>query len=94
MWIRSQDRNGLFTVNSAETLEASSIRYAIIANNDEVDLGTYATKKRALEVLDEIQSAIIQNETVMYEYFLDNSTGKKELEYSYNQKTVYEMPNE
>ena len=65
LWIRSQDKMALVKINSTIGLKYGDLK-TIIANyqpdfTDKYDgyydvLGTYATKERALEVIDEIQN--------------------------------------
>ena len=57
-----------------------------IVSNDEITLGTYKTKERALEVLDEIQRLITDLQYMSYT--VDSSSF-----YSYR-PNVYEMPKE
>lgn len=56
LWIRSQDKEILLKVNELE-IEANMI--IAFDNNKYQCLGTYKTKERALEVLDEIQNILI-----------------------------------
>lgn len=61
LWIRSQDKKRLIKINSLEYVEyqdVHSINGYYINEVDNYDLGVYKSKKRALEVLDEIQSKI------------------------------------
>lgn len=65
LWIRSQDRKKLINVNELkiETVKDGNT----FIYSDVTDLGTYSTKERALEVLEEIQmlltpKMIIKNE--------------------------------
>lgn len=59
IWIRSQDRKILTAVNSVDINYNSYQRtYEIWGNYKDYELGTYATAERAMEVLDDIQSAI------------------------------------
>ena len=51
MWVRTQDREGLYDVRYLEIFDLS-----IIGN--ETTLATYSTKERCLEVLDEIEAYI------------------------------------
>lgn len=53
LWIRSQDKECLTKVGH---LFVS--RYNTIKQDDDIDLGSYETKERALEVLDEIQNIL------------------------------------
>ena len=57
MWIRTQDRERLINVNEVyiDTLVESSLT---IHSGDDAWLGTYSTKERCLEVLDEIEECI------------------------------------
>ena len=58
LWIRSQDKTRLVKVCSLEYGEYNEIYYIngyCVNEIDNYDLGTYKTKERALEVLDEIQ---------------------------------------
>lgn len=56
LWVRSQDKKILTKVNYLEVY-GSSTDWWIMGNDN--DLGTYKSKERALEVLDEIQNTII-----------------------------------
>lgn len=89
LWIRSQDKMILVKINDININYQNNKQ--IIANyiaiNKEADfyiiLGTYKTKKRAIEVLDEIQEKIInicKFQLVNENYECDNC--------------VYEMPEE
>ena len=73
LWVRSQDKMALVKINSTIGLKYGD-RKTIIANyqpdfTDKYDgyydvLGTYATKERALEVLDEIEERIMLINTI------------------------------
>ena len=84
LWIRSQDKKKLVKVDELkmETVkEGNTFIYS-----HETDLGTYETKERALEVLDEIQEAQLGN----YYYSFPSN-----VKVSNNENTiVYEMPKE
>lgn len=56
LWVRSQDRRILQKVDNI-FLDANydNKRICSYDNDSEIELGTYETEKRALEVLDEIQ---------------------------------------
>ena len=59
--IRSQDKTRLSKINSIQYGEYQGAHYIngyCINEVDNIDLGIYATKERALEVLDEIQNLI------------------------------------
>lgn len=93
LWIRSQDKMNLVKVNQVNVNYTNNMQ--IIANyipdfiGKEGEyyelLGTYKTKERSLEVLDEIQSAIEHNGVAYYD---------KEDDALYNLHGVYEMPEE
>lgn len=58
IWIRSQDRKILVAVNSVD-IDYNRVIYVWDNTTDEsIVLGIYATAERAMEVLDDIQSAI------------------------------------
>ena len=70
LWIRSQDRESLLKVekmfyfNTCPEMESAGRNVILnkewIGEKDCIELGEYATKERALEVLDEIQSKLKQ----------------------------------
>ena len=59
MWIRSQDKSVLTKVTGVNVCDNENGTYDI--DGAYWRLGTYKTKKRALEVLDEIQGLIIDS---------------------------------
>ncbi len=78
LWIRSQDRETLMIIHTLTlaTDELGTIIGYGIDGKIKVSLGTYKTKERALEVLDEIQERVDFNiklkvETCVYEMPLD-----------------------
>ena len=86
MWIRSQDKNRLLDIDKF-FIDGVNIKYLNCLEKRYYIIGTYATKERALEVLDEIQE-VIENG---YETF----TNKEK--WNSNSNTyglVYEMPKE
>ena len=95
--IRTQDRmalvpyNNVIHINELTVIESGKLVYELIIDNSFHSLGTYATKERALEVLDEIQKALLGNDTTRYEYFT-RMDGTQKIEYTYIYKTVYKMP--
>lgn len=94
IWVRTQEKECLVLVKAFGTMKlqhGNMNRYKIFNGDDERTLGIYENKERALKVLDEIQKAIEQNQTIMYEYIHSEST---KIEYTYPQKVVYEMPKE
>lgn len=60
MWIRSQNKEVLIKIKELyiEEDEDNEDNYDILANEQEYLLGTYNTKERAIEVLNEIQEEI------------------------------------
>lgn len=64
LWVRSQDRDYLEKVEKIYFWKNSFGQYQIESNGSE--LGTYKTKERALEVLDEIEH-FIATESNVYE---------------------------
>ena len=57
LWIRCQDREGLFKVDKLwYSYDEKENEHCI--NNYEFEFGVYKSKERALEVLDEIQSIL------------------------------------
>ena len=108
LWIRSQDKENLLKVNEIHLgLNKEYVNSNIVVNDWIV--GRYETKKRALEVLDEIQN--ILQPTVIYkepkiDYDDDNfiqqisqnilvhSTQQVEMELKQAGQIVYEMPSE
>ena len=72
LWIRSQDREKLIKVKGlyVEKYPSSNNRYAIYnffyddLDDCDIPLGTYETRERALEVLDEIEERIMLINTI------------------------------
>ena len=60
-----------------------------IVSNDEITLGTYKTKERALEVLDEIQKTMMSRKGI-----LTTLNNKEEFIPFENQVVIYDMPKE
>ena len=59
LWIRSQDRRILQKVDNIYlNANYDNKRICSFIDGDEMELGTYETKERALEVLDEIQKIL------------------------------------
>ena len=62
LWIRSQDRRILQKVDNIYlNANYDNKRICSFIDGDEMELATYKTKERALEVLDEIQEAKLGN---------------------------------
>jgi len=90
VWIRTQDREELLKINNVKTemLKHGDVRSChIVCSSYDLQstshiIGTYATKERALEVLDEIQKSIRDIEIARI-----GGVNCHEVPY------VYEMPN-
>ena len=88
LWIRSQDREILTKIDYVY-LETSNGKEILGGNHYMINkhLGTYKTKERALEVLDEIQNSIIKGS------FSEIRNGLNELvNITPNPVYVYQMP--
>lgn len=79
LWVRSQDKGSLVCVKNIFIIELSGKYHFFIDGDYNSNLGSYKTKERALEVLDEIQ-------------LMDFSNNKNVKLTSYGY--VYEMPKE
>ena len=107
LWVRSQDRNNLKKVNNIYVEEITrdydswvgnihSQPYVITSDNG--NLGFYATKERALEILDEIQNILIiknsfnLSEEIINKCFENNT--EEEIQKIVKTLAVYEMPEE
>ena len=91
--IRSQDRRILQKVDNV-FLDANydNKRICSYDNDSKTELGTYKTKERALEVLDEIQETICLDE---FNYENEEKTVYQDCyRYKSNIMAVYEMPKE
>ena len=93
--IRAQNKMKLVPYNNVIAIRPSHDRSdsdnrQIILND--VSLGTYVSKARALEVLDEIEKALAQNDTTTYGQL--NDCNENTLEYKYKLQTIYQMPKE
>lgn len=92
LWIRSQDRERLGQIVFIE-YEKDDYGYHLIGWRDKFEgtrLGTYKTKERALEVLDEIQKYLIPN----IELLDEKLDGKQVCQIGNILTMVYEMPKE
>ncbi len=106
LWIRSQNREQLSKPNKLYVKILNEERYEILSGEGFYVLGTYKTKERALEVLDEIQKLLMPKmiyHTNNVEFIPDyqTTTGGKlvsknddsKMEYM-NMPIVYSMPKE
>lgn len=97
MWIRSQDKMGLFKTIGFKIREhgfEDGTKEFIILSNDNLYnvLGTYKSKERALEVLDEIDSKIMMNKVIEIYSNLGDLTFANRANYTYT--PIYQMPKE
>ncbi len=109
LWIRSQDKKDLINVSEYLSIEETNfsedIEYVKNPNKrpffiecSNCILGFYATKERALEVLDEIQN--ILNLKDMYKYDRElvlkswENVDEEQVKIVRQQMSVYEMPEE
>ena len=107
LWIRSQDKNSLKKVENIyiEKIEkdfdswiGNTYSRPYVITCDCGNLGFYATKERALEVLDEIQN--ILNLKDMYKYDRElvlkswENADEEQVKIVRQQMSVYEMPEE
>ena len=96
LWVRSQNKYRLLKVESLQIIynqEDNELPYSI--NSSYELLGSYKTKERALEILDEIQQ-MLKNETIETEIkYIDNQVyetkiiGKPDI---LKNIVVYQMP--
>lgn len=96
LWIRSQNKTGLIKVKHIE-IGADNCIYALELGSDyEIMLGKYKKKKRAIEVLDEIQNLLIDRYVVDKEDYLGSDVfmPSKDAEIKVLPRTcvVYQMP--
>lgn len=99
LWIRSQNKATIVKINNQIGLKYNDNK-TIIANyfpdfSDKYDgsydiLGTYESKERALEVLDEIDKVIIENEAISLCAQLENMENANKN--NFKATPVYHMP--
>ena len=78
LWIRSQNKEKLVKVNELSLYDSNILKNDFVLNdkpnysnisiiaNDNYNLGSYKSKERALEVLDEIQKLIYPKNIIKY----------------------------
>ena len=105
LWIRSQDKERLIkpidfyieeTINYVNKCNEFNIYALNFANND-IIIGTYKTKERALEILDEIQDIIdfmICHKVMNYDVEQYMQFDYETLTKIQNKGLIYEMPKE
>lgn len=78
LWIRSQNKDNLFKINGVDITKMNDNSYEIIGYTTyDIYLGKYKTKKRALEVLDEIEERIMMLNTTNLIYDTASLVGFK-----------------
>ena len=97
LWIRSQDKTNLYKISNINIDKDDYTLYCQLEWG-QTFLGTYKTKERALEILDEIQN--ILNLKDMYKYDRElvlngwKNVNKEQVKIVRQQMSVYEMPEE
>ncbi len=84
LWIRSQDKEKLLKVNDI-AIEMNMIYGYFDKNTEYEHLGSYVSRERALEVLDEIQNILMPR----IEYIQNEPIEKCELSNITTQKLMY-----
>ena len=85
LWVRSQDKRILQKVDNI-FLDANYENKRISTyDGDSVELGTYKTKERAIEILDEIQDELISSDFMPIEK-------NEEVVLTCGSARIYEMP--
>ncbi len=87
MWIRTQDKETLLNVNCIDVYNLNKNEWIIEACGN--DLGTYESKERAIEVLDDIQK-LLKSET----YFDRSKLVEYVISKNISARKVYQMPEE
>lgn len=95
LWIRSQDKRILQKVDNI-FLDANygNKRICSYDNDNRIELGTYKTKERAIEVLDEIQNILIGKYMISLDYknALGSNFTSKQIQEVLKETSVYQMP--
>lgn len=90
MWVRSQNGMSLMDCNSF-AVEKFFEQYEVITLNSSsritVELGTYSSEKKALKVLDEIQTCIMTE----HHYHTDDANCTRRF-FTKEWKEIYQMP--
>jgi len=106
LWIRSQDKEDLIKVDNLGLAYRGKYNfmdkigdidnYCICQFVDDyhVKLGTYKTKERALEVLNEIQNILISKYIISLDYknALGSNFTSKQIQEVLKETSVYQMP--
>lgn len=101
MWIRTQDKLGLFELKGVKIrehgFENGTKEYIILGNDNLYNLlGTYKSKERAIEVLDKIQSHLENNYLSISDMPQHNNgiIANGIVLFPNNTQKVYQMPEE
>lgn len=92
LWIRSQDKKCLLKATMFNLDNDENGIYCYSNEDNFCLLGKYATKKRALEVLDSIQSCIQTN--TAFDLYAKLGSFADDFNNKYNLVPVYQMPEE
>lgn len=87
LWIRSQDKRILQKVDNIFLDANYEDKRISTYDGDNIELGTYKTKERAIEVLDEIQDELIGSDFMPM-------TKDEEVVLTCGSAKIYEMPEE
>lgn len=99
LWIRTQDKETILKTDRLD-YDFSDGHHRIMANTFETLIAEYKTKKRALEVLDEIQNIIYINKlfnadiNAFQESLKIEGYTEKEIAQALKTISTYEMPKE
>lgn len=107
LWIRSQNKENLIKIKSLNAFDRNIMKDAyqdilkgielptMIIGNENINLGSYETKERALEILDEIQNKLLKSKyDKASEDYGKHSDYKDILIEISSSNYVYEMPKE
>ena len=85
MWIRTQNKEDLIKCQKISIIGPGKDVYLLVelTNDNYIELGTYKSKERAIEVLDEIQNLLIPK-VILNTYSIENK------ETSYSKEPVIE----
>lgn len=65
LWVRSHDKTNLYKIDNINMDDYDYTLYSQLSWG-QVELGQYKSKERALEILDEIQNALLENDRYDY----------------------------
>ena len=89
LWIRTQDKKDLIKVDYISYEIAIEDKHILWYKS--IDLGTYKTKERALEVLDEIQNIINAKTIIKFQCFVPEERIKQVKE-AIDKYSIIELP--